>query len=193
MEDTTPGNGSDDDETPQPSPGIDSFPPNSASLRRKHKQRIVSGNSLRIPSRRFSGTRRFSTASGNVPAIFSNTGLNSPAGIQLGEDESDPFFGTPQSERRAPPLGGLSVIAEGRAHERSPLVSPTNGMGVVEKPVSTWKSLPLMMIVQVCCIECIELMLVRSSSTSQHHPRPAVPLFPRHVSILLPGLAMTDI
>jgi hypothetical protein len=191
MEDTTPGNGSDDDETPQPSPGIDSFPPNSASQRRKHKQRIVSGNSLRIPSRRFSGTRRFSTASGNVPAIFSNTGLHSPAGIQLAEDESDPFFGTPQSERRAPPLGGLSVISEGRAHERSPLVSPTNGMGVSEKPASTWKSLPLMMIVQVCFIYKKELMLVRSSSTSQYDTRPALPLFPRHVSVPLLLLSLS--
>jgi hypothetical protein len=191
MEDTTPGNGSEDDETPQPSPGIDSFPPNSASLRRKHKQRIVSGNSLRIPSRRFSGTRRFSTASGNVPAIFSNTGLHSPAGIQLAEDESDPFFGTPQSERRAPPLGGLSVIAEGRAHERSPLVSPTNGMGVSEKPASTWKSLPLMMIVQVCFIYKNELKAVRSSSTTQHDTRPALPLFSRHVSVPPPTLSLS--
>ena len=171
MGDTTPGEES-DGETPQPSPGIDSFPPNSASLRRKHKQRIVSGNSLRIPSRRFSGTRRFSTASGNVPAIFANTGLHSPAQIQLAEEDNDPFFGTPQSERRAPPLGGLSVIAEGRAHahERSPLVSPTNGMGVGEKPASTWKSLPLMMIVQVCLPFSSELMAVWSSSTTQHDP-----------------------
>jgi hypothetical protein len=149
LEDITPAEESDNDETPQPSPSGETFPPNSASIRRKHKQRIVSGNSLRIPSRRFSGSRRFSTASGNVPAIFGNTGLHEPAQISLGEEDSDPFFGTPQSERRQPPLGGLSVIAEGRAHERSPLVSPTAGMAVGEKQGSTWKSLPIMMIVQV--------------------------------------------
>jgi len=155
LDDTTPAEGS-DGETPQPSPGIETFPPNSASLRRKHKQRIVSGNSLRIPSRRFSGTRRFSTASGTIPAIFANTGLHESAPINLGEDESDPFFGTPQSERRQPPLGGLSVIAEGRAHERSPLVSPMTGMEGAEKPLSTWQSLPLMMIVQVSHYKCAQ-------------------------------------
>lgn len=156
-EDTTPAereDDEDDDITPQNSPGLGTFPPNSGSMRRNIRQRIVSGNSLRAPSQgqhRLSVSRRFSTASGNIPAIFGNTGLTEPAGISLGDDESDPFYGTPQSERRQPPLGGLSVIAEGRpaAHERSPLVSPNTEMNLAEKPVSTWKSLPLMMIVQV--------------------------------------------
>ena len=156
-EDTTPAaeeegeEEEDDDVTPQNSPGL-TFPPNSGSMRRNVRQRIVSGNSLRAPSQgqhRLSVSRRFSTASGNVPAIFGNTGLLEPAPISLGDDESDPFYGTPQSERRQPPLGGLSVIAEGRPHERSPLVSPNTEMNLAEKPVSTWKSLPLMMIVQV--------------------------------------------
>lgn len=148
----------DDETTPQPSPSradslAPSFPPNSGSARRAPKQRIVSGASMRLPQHqhRFSTNRRFSTASGHMPAIFANSGVSEPAALALPvEDNSndDPFFGTPQSERRAPPLGGLSVITEGRAnHERSPLISPSAEM-VVEKPVSTWKSLPIMMIIQ---------------------------------------------
>lgn len=146
--------------TPQPSPGM-MLP---SSLGHASGTRVVSGRRLlsttlqrnMIPNHRLSvshGGRRFSTASGNMPAIFANTGLRTPpasiryevspsAGVQ---NEEDPFFATPGPRAG---VGGLSVIAERpTARETTPL-SPGAGQ-IVEKQPSSWSLLPKMMILQV--------------------------------------------
>ena len=129
------------------------------------RSRLVSGGPMSsvyrsMPSHRFSTTsRRFSTASGALPSIFANTGLTSPpALVQAYEDQSggesvDPFF--PSAAARGP-MTNLSAIAErpgttASIGETSPLVSPIAEMAV-EKPKSSFKLLPLLMISQVCSL-----------------------------------------
>jgi len=144
-------------ETENGTPAASPAPPSEGretSARRYTNRRIVSG-SLH-PGHRLStsqGGRRFSTSSGLMPAIFANTGLSTPP-IALGPDgttpasagsaANDPFFPTPAR------AGGLSAIAENRSSvitEHSPLVSPNIQM--TEKPASSWRMLPKLMIVQV--------------------------------------------
>jgi len=153
-----------------PTPGSDTADRSSQQgsvARRGLRNRITSGGmGMRksFAGHRLSvsqGGRRFSTSSGQMPAIFSNTGLVTQSGIALQYDDStgltspgatpaDPFFPA-QNERRPGGVGGLSVIAErsGPANlsEVSPLISPSTE--ITEKPISTWQALPLMMIVQV--------------------------------------------
>lgn len=114
------------------------------------------------------GARRLSTASGHIPAIFANTGLQSPPAIAAAYDdysplggaaaagaaneESDPFFaGSPAATR---PLGGLSVISEGSTgHSRvvsANTVASTTGDAVAEKKPAVWSALPFLIISQVC-------------------------------------------
>ncbi|ORX39370.1 hypothetical protein BD324DRAFT_576791 [Kockovaella imperatae] len=95
---------------------------------------------------RFSTSRKFSTSSGQLPAIFANTGLSElPALESPRESGQDPFFPSPAPGRVVP--SGLGAIAEGRqVNETSPLVSPN--VELVEQPTSTWKSLPLLMILE---------------------------------------------
>lgn len=146
------------DNTPQqpqvPTPGSGTMEEDSLRgsflQRRMTRNRIASGTTSThrmLAGHRLSvsqGGRRFSTSSGIIPAIFANTGLTTPP---VAAADSDPFS-SPATERR---YGALSAIAErpGTNHlsERSPLVSP----GIEEtKAPSTWNSLPLSMIVQVC-------------------------------------------
>jgi hypothetical protein len=140
--------------TPQPSPSV--APPSSIG---HSTGRVVSGRrnfstnlQRTLPGHRLSvnhGGRRFSTASGNMPAIFANTGLRTPPASIRYEvspnaqyQEEDPFFATPAQRG-----GGLSVIAERpSARETTPL-SPSAQM--VEKQAGTWTLLPKMMILQV--------------------------------------------
>ena len=153
------------DGTPHPSPSL--LGPGHASVASRGKGRNVSSSQYRaLPAHRLSvnhGGRRFSTASGNLPAIFGNTGLRSPS-IALAQDtppardDEDPFFSP--AGTRAPTIGGLSVITErpGQAStvETSPLVSPLTGLQV-EKKQSTWHLLPWLMIIQVgpaCSCTC---------------------------------------
>lgn len=131
-----------------PTPGSDRE--NSVSRRRNRLASSGQGVFRSMASHRLSvsqGGRRFSTSSGQMPAIFSNTGLATQP-LALPEDSpgvtspSDPFF--PAQAGR----GGLSVIAERPlANEASPLISPVIEMN--ERPITTWKALPLMMIFQV--------------------------------------------
>ena len=96
-----------------------------------HRRRVVSGAARTLAGHRLSVSRRFSTASGQVPAIFSNTGLETA--ISLDESSTDPFFPSPANDRRP---GALSAIAE--------RPDPT-----AEAKPSTFRSLPLLMILQV--------------------------------------------
>ena len=148
-EDAEDGDDQDDDgqHTPVFTPGSESAA--SGSLARRHRGRVLSGR-FGPMAHRFSMSRKFSTSSGQVPAIFSNTGLSEPPAISLDQQNSsqDPFFPSPAPGRVAP--SGLGAIAEGsQVNETSPLVSPT--AGVVEQPqvTSTWKALPLLMILEV--------------------------------------------
>lgn len=122
--------------------------------------RIVSGMSMTRHRLSVSqGGRRFSTSSGTLPAIFSNTGLAHQPALIAAHEESpgiaspgvsgDPFFASPAVARH---VGGqLSAIEErpqSQHHgERSPLVAPT--AEIQEKPVTGWRALPLLMISQV--------------------------------------------
>jgi hypothetical protein len=156
-------------ETPQPSPSL--LGPGAAG---RGKNRNVSGSLYRaLPAQHSSvnhGGRRFSTASGNLPAIFNNTGLRSPS-IALardtppaGREDEDPFF-SPGPGTRAPTIGGLSVITErpGQAStvETSPLMSPAAGLQT-EKKQSSWHLLPWLMIVQVRAVRDPLVMSSRS-------------------------------
>lgn len=101
---------------------------------RRFKGRIVSGSLQRtLAGHRLSVSRRFSTASGQLPAIFANTGVETP-GVSLDESPTDPFFPSPAGDRRP---GALSAIAE----------RPAQGAPEVQQ--STLKALPLLMISQV--------------------------------------------
>ena len=143
----------DDTETHTPvfTPGSESAASGSVARRNaRDRGRVLSGRFGPIP-RRFSMSRKFSTSSGQLPAIFSNTGLSEPA-IALDQSTatspSDPFFPSPAPGRTAP--GGLGAIAEGhQVNETSPLVSPTAGMLDQPQATSTWKALPLLMILEV--------------------------------------------
>ncbi|KAK4689589.1 hypothetical protein P7C73_g509, partial [Tremellales sp. Uapishka_1] len=119
----------------------------------RHSAHRFSSLRNRMTSGRLSvnhGGRRFSSSSGMMPAIFSNTGLATPPGLEgdgrspTVSSPSDPFF--PPQDRRPQTLGGLSAIAESRANvnEDSLLVSPA----VEEKKPSAWKSLPMVIIIQ---------------------------------------------
>lgn len=168
-EDEEEGNGTDYDEgdrtdnaiesassTPQPSPSV--APASSVG---RAGGRVVSGRRLvstslqrALPGHRLSvnhGGRRFSTASGNMPAIFANTGLRTPpASIRYdtspnaAAQEEDPFFTAPAPRGLG---GGLSVIAERPTAVESTPLSP-NGQ-LAEKQASSWQLLPKMMILQV--------------------------------------------
>ena len=189
-----------------PTPGSDRVDRNSQQgsvARRFGRNRISSGGMggfKPLPGHRLSvsqGGRRFSTSSGQMPTIFSNTGLAMQPGIALNEESpgftspeattADPFF-PPQNDRRPGPVGGLSVIAErpsaGRANpsESSPLVSPTVEM--TEKPTSTWKALPLMMIIQVSPMNSLRShsFAVWSPRLTRYDARSGVLVFPGDVS-----------
>lgn len=145
-----------------PTPGSDRPGQSQQGSASRGRNRMTSGSRAMyrsIPAHRLSvsqGGRRFSTASGQMPTIFSNTGLAMQPGMALDDSPgltsptADPFF-PPQTERRTAPLGGLSAIAErpGQLNlsESSPLVSPNVEM--TEKAISAWQALPVMMIVQV--------------------------------------------
>jgi hypothetical protein len=100
-----------------------------------------------LPGHRLSvsqGGRRFSTTSGQLPAIFADTGLVEPAGLVTdvqspAPTNKDPFFPSPQADRRA---GGLSAIAERPASSEA-----THLVETAEK-LPTWGALPILMITQ---------------------------------------------
>ena len=191
------GEGHDEDDAEVFTPGSESAASGSVVRRRRvSRPRITSGLFGAIPHR-FSMSRKYSTASGQVPAIFSNTGLSEPPAIALdvtsptASSPQDPFFPSPAPDRRAglSGPGGLDAIAEGRpANERSPLVSPV--AGVVEPKVesSTWKALPLLLILEVSrCLVSLRWIsadesTVRTLGFPQHDTRSGLPLIPRHVS-----------
>ena len=143
--------------SPMPSPSL--LAPGQTSIGRRQNRNVSASLQRTLPGHRLSvnhGGRRFSTASGNLPAIFSNTGLRSPS-IALAQDtppatgDEDPFF-SPGPGTRVPTIGGLSVITERPGQtstvETSPLISPMHGLQVEKKP-STWNLLPWLMIIQV--------------------------------------------
>ncbi|OCF41340.1 hypothetical protein I317_04821 [Kwoniella heveanensis CBS 569] len=156
------------DETPQPSPGLtpgstQDDPRGGLGIRRPSgRQRVISGASSlfrTLPGHRLSvshGGRRFSTSSGHMPAIFSNTGVRTPPAVAAAyEGESptveggDPFFPAP-AERRGTQqqhAGGLSVITEGQSSTASVPVSPGTQV-VSEKQPSSFSLLPFQMILQ---------------------------------------------
>lgn len=114
--------------TPQITPGATPLSEDPNSTRRR---RIVSSAFGRSFGHRLSTSRRFSASSGAMPAIFSNTGVETA--ISLEDSPTDPFFPSPAPERR--PGGVLEAITE-------------QPVEVVEERPSTFKSLPLMMILQ---------------------------------------------
>jgi hypothetical protein len=82
-----------------------------------------------------------------MPAIFGNTGLADPPQLYSPEavaSPTDPFFPAPNTMQRAGG-GGLGAIPETHANEQSPLVEAS----FQEPKQSTWKALPLLMILQV--------------------------------------------
>lgn len=122
--------------------------PSSVRVRRKGG-RVVSGMSMQrsFAGHRYSTSRRFSTTSGQMPAIFGNTGLADPPQLYSPEavaSPTDPFFPAPNTTQRAGG-GGLGAIPETHANEQSPLVEAS----FQEPKQSTWKALPLLMILQV--------------------------------------------
>lgn len=122
--------------------------PSSVRVRRKGG-RVVSGMSMQrsFAGHRYSTSRRFSTTSGQMPAIFGNTGLADPPQLYSPEavaSPTDPFFPAPNATQRAGG-GGLGAIPETHANEHSPLVEAS----FQEPKQSTWKALPLLMILQV--------------------------------------------
>ncbi|WRT70167.1 uncharacterized protein IL334_007161 [Kwoniella shivajii] len=158
-----------DDETPQPSPGLTPASiqedPRAGLGHRKPsgKMRLVSGASSMyrpLGGHRLSvshGGRRFSTSSGHVPAIFSNTGVRTPPAVTAanegespyGTETQDPFFPLPATARPGQHAGGLSVITEGeRSTSSAVAVSPGGTQQVSEKPKSNFALLPFMMILQ---------------------------------------------
>lgn len=121
----------DDDEafesTPQVTPAAT---PNSEDPNSIRRRRVISGGFGRSFGHRLSVSRRFSTTSGVMPTIFSNTGVETA--ISLDESPTDPFFPSPAAERRP---GGLAAIDE-------------QPVEVIEQRQSTFKALPIMLIVQ---------------------------------------------
>ncbi|WVQ84654.1 hypothetical protein IAT38_006809 [Cryptococcus sp. DSM 104549] len=150
--------------TTAPSP-FDEARSGSMAWRRSSRGRVTSigaSSALQrnLPGHRLSvshGGRRFSTSSGHVPAIFSNTGVRTPPAVAAwneGESpmrrtETDPFFAaSPSAENRAQQVGGLSVIAEGPgASAIDPAALSPSGQ-VAEKQPSSFSLLPLQMIIQ---------------------------------------------
>ncbi|ODN94720.1 hypothetical protein L198_04863 [Cryptococcus wingfieldii CBS 7118] len=102
-----------------------------------------------LPGHRLSMSgRRFSTTSGHMPAIFSNTGVRTPPAVTAAYNaesprtEVDPFFqGSPAPEHRA--QGGLAAIAEAGSNAVDTAVTQ-----VSEKMPSSFALLPVQMIVQ---------------------------------------------
>ncbi|WWC72073.1 uncharacterized protein I206_106033 [Kwoniella pini CBS 10737] len=156
-----------EDETPQPSPGLSpgsamDDPRGSLGFRKPSGRttRIVSGaSSIYKPfgGHRLSvshGGRRFSTSSGHMPAIFSNTGVRTPPAVTAAyEGESpatesqDPFFPQPTT-RPGQPAGGLAVISEGAATTSALATTPGGTQVVSEKQPSSFSLLPFLMIMQ---------------------------------------------
>lgn len=116
---------------------------------------------------RLSVSRRFSTSSGQPPTIFGNTGVEQ-AHITIDEQPTDPFLSSPAADRRP---GGLEAIAEAEP------VQPPAG--------STFKALPLLMILQVSWFCSSSLTVVWTACIAQHYARSAFPIFPRHVRLIL--------
>ncbi|WWC94943.1 hypothetical protein V866_001795 [Kwoniella sp. B9012] len=158
-----------ENETPQPSPGLTpgstiDDPRGSLGHRKPsvRPNRIVSGaSSIYKPlgGHRLSvshGGRRFSTSSGHMPAIFSNTGVRTPPAVAAayeGESPSvetggDPFFPAPADRRPGQAAGGLSVIAEGQTSTAVVPTSPGGTQQVSEKQPSSFALLPFLMIMQ---------------------------------------------
>ena len=144
--------------SPAQTPGSQGPDFSSAARRRVTRDRVFSG---RAPSMRHrlsvsQGGRRFSTSSGHVPALFSNTGLGTPPLLAAEQTDldlvsptgGDPFFQSPATDRRAP---NLSVITERQISvtENSPLMSPAVEVTAAKPKESTWGSLPLLIIMQV--------------------------------------------
>lgn len=108
---------------------------------------------------RVSGThaaRRLSTASATMPAIFANTGLQTPPAIAAAY-EVDPLDApvSPGLFRDRDARAGLSAIAEDTVKDHHPPV----GAPVIseeEEKQKGWKSLPKLIIMQVCriCGKC---------------------------------------
>ncbi|WWC91764.1 uncharacterized protein L201_006711 [Kwoniella dendrophila CBS 6074] len=155
------------DETPQPSPGLtpgstQEDPRSGLGLRKpSSRARMVSGASSIYKSlgHRLSvshGGRRFSTSSGHLPAIFSNTGVRTPPAVAAayeGESPSveggDPFFPAPADRRPGQPAGGLTVITEGEGTSASVVASSPGGIQQIsEKQPSSFALLPFLMIMQ---------------------------------------------
>jgi len=182
----------DEEGTPQPSPGptpAQGLTPSihgsqgrasSFAGRRMSRNRITSGSVYKsLASHRMSmtqGGRRFSTSSGNMPAIYNNTGLqNAPGAIALpdtspsAQADQDPFFASPNANRTGGAIGGLSVISERpgqrNVRETSPLVSPEVQL-VSEKKESAWKLLPLLVISQVSIVSSCQLTFSMDCSRS---------------------------
>lgn len=108
--------------------------------------------------------RKFSSASGHLPAIYANTGLNTPPAIAAAYEPTDYLSETPHHHREATP--GLTAIQEGSASKKARAPgSPTSSeagtivlreidqtdsatITRVEPSPSTFKSLPLLIILQ---------------------------------------------
>lgn len=124
------------------------------------------GASSALPNRVLSGhrfsqsaSRRFSTSSGAMPAIFAHTGLATPPAIAAAYDQ-DPFatgsgaHGSPAPAGTADPFsapGGLSAIAErSTSLQATSETASTHKEEVTEKAATGWRALPIAIIVQVC-------------------------------------------
>lgn len=122
---------------------------------RNSRPRVFSTASTTAGFRRPSGvsSRRLSTSSNAVPAIFSNTGLSSTPGItpyeEVAADSNDPFSPTGTVRRIGVPV--LSAIRE--QHQSSPSSSSTSTQ-MAEKEPKRWKLLPLLVICQYGLLAC---------------------------------------
>ncbi|KAJ9099285.1 hypothetical protein QFC21_004166 [Naganishia friedmannii] len=92
-------------------------------------------------------SRRFSAASGAMPAIFANTGLQTPPAIAAAYDV-DPLSQptSPAIYRDRSPLAGLSAIDENTVKDHLP---PAVEVATTEDAGKGWQALPKLIILQV--------------------------------------------
>lgn len=134
------------------------------SFRRSSRARLTSMGNIslhrNLPGHRLSvshGGRRFSTTSGHMPAIFSNTGVKTPPAVAAAYEaespghEADSFFraASPSPDHGRGSAGGLSAIAEGSGGAVDSATADV-ATQIAEKEASSFSLLPVQVIIQVC-------------------------------------------
>ncbi|OWZ76556.1 hypothetical protein C366_04995 [Cryptococcus neoformans Tu401-1] len=132
------------------------------SFRRSSRARLTSMGNIslhrNLPGHRLSvshGGRRFSTTSGHMPAIFSNTGVKTPPAVAAAYEaespghEADSFFraASPSPDHGRGSAGGLSAIAEGSGGAVDSATADVVAQ-IAEKEASSFSLLPVQVIIQ---------------------------------------------